>query len=90
MDVYQMSLCLNGGLDRRSYITLSFFPLCEGLSSLIRRSERDGLIHRVKIAKDAPSISHLFFADNRLLFVRTTQNEAMQVLQILNQYEIVP
>ena len=47
------------------------FILCaEGFSSLLRNYEQRGLIQRCKIARGAPSVSHIFFADDCLLWFR--------------------
>lgn len=63
------------------------FILCaECLSSLIKRHERLGLLHGVKVARRAPVVSHLFFADDSFLFFRTNQTEASTIKQILAIY----
>jgi len=54
----------------------------------LRNKESEGLLHSLNVARAAPSISHLFFADDNMLFVRATQNEALQVLHILKQHEL--
>ena len=57
-------------------LSLYLFIICaEGLSSLIRRQERNGLLHGVRIVRGAPSVSHLFFADDSFLFFRANNNE---------------
>lgn len=45
-----------------------FFFMAEGFSSLLRKANRERQIHGVSIARGAPSVSHLFFIDNSLLF----------------------
>lgn len=60
----------------------------EGLSVLIGDREERKLIHGIKVSYTAPTISHFFFADDNLLFVRATQEEADQVLQLLQDYEL--
>lgn len=53
------------------------YILCaEGLSAIIRRNEEVGLIHRCTIARGAPSISHLLFADDCYFFSRAVEAEA--------------
>lgn len=45
------------------------YILCvERLSVIIRRNEVAGLLHGCKVAKDAPMISHLLFADDCYVF----------------------
>ena len=45
------------------------FILCgEVLSGMLRRAMEDGALHDVRIARQAPIISHLFFADDSIIF----------------------
>ena len=49
------------------------FLLCsEGLSALLDDARSKGVIQGLKVARDAPDISHLFFADDSLLFCKET------------------
>ena len=50
------------GLRQGDPLSSYFIIICaEGLSSLIRRQERNSLLHRVKFARGALMVSHLFF-----------------------------
>ena len=74
-------------LRQGDLLSLHLFILCvEGLSSLIRRQEKAGLIHDVKVVRGAPMVSHLFFADDAFLFFRANQQEALVVKSILASY----
>ncbi|CAH9083997.1 unnamed protein product [Cuscuta epithymum] len=64
-----------------------FILVAEGLSTLISREEARGRIHGVSIARRAPRISHLFFADDSLLFFQATHREVTAVREILHAYE---
>lgn len=64
-----------------------YIMCAEGLSSIIRRNEDMGLIHGCTIARGAPTISHLLFADDCYLFFRATKTEADVVKRILRRYE---
>ncbi|KAH7834427.1 hypothetical protein Vadar_015903 [Vaccinium darrowii] len=44
----------------------------EGLSALLRKGEEDKSFKGVKICRNSPSVSHLFFADDTLLFVEAS------------------
>ena len=63
-----------------------FLLSAEGLSSLIAKYEKAGLIHGVQVARKAPVISHLLFADDCFLFFRANQMEANLIKQVLCAY----
>lgn len=51
------------------------FIICaERLSALIRNEADRGNIQGIQVARDALLVTHLFFADNSLLFARTNLN----------------
>ncbi|XP_048493085.1 uncharacterized protein LOC125493648 [Beta vulgaris subsp. vulgaris] len=45
-------------------------------------------IHGLKIGKKVDAISHLFFADDSLLFTRATNEEVEKVMESLSIYEV--
>ena len=52
------------------------FHLCvKGLLTLLRRSESDGRIKGFSISRPASEITHLFLADNSILFLRDSMGE---------------
>jgi hypothetical protein len=57
------------------------------LSTLITKARERKLIHGVKIAPGTPEITHLFFADDSLMFCRATKDEANTMKQIITQYQ---
>jgi hypothetical protein len=64
------------------------FLLCaEGFSALLNKAEEEGLIAGVKICPQAPSVSHLLFADDSLILIRAKREHAMQLYNILDIYE---
>ena len=64
------------------------FLLCtEGLNGMIKKVEGDGDIHGFSLCRRGPKLTHLLFADDRLLFCRATMEECGKVLDILNGYE---
>ena len=44
------------------------------------------MLHGVRVARNAPMVSHLFFADDSFLFFRANQVEAFIIKQILAIY----
>ena len=92
------SILVNGQPTRQFYPTRGLrqgdplspflFIICaEGLSSLLRDAEAKKEIHGIKIGKKVNAISHLFFADDSLLFTRANEQEVEKVLEILSTYE---
>ena len=77
----------NRGLRQGDPLSPHLFILCaEGLSALIHKNERAGLIHGVRVAREAPVVSHLFFANDCFLFFKANQSEARLVKRILGVY----
>ncbi|XP_058783087.1 uncharacterized protein LOC131657739 [Vicia villosa] len=71
---------------------LEAFGFPSNLVMLIRRwmlkhAANTKEIHGVKVARKAPTISHLFFADDSLIFSRANENEADIILKILEKYQ---
>lgn len=59
----------------------------EGFGALIKEAHAYGLLHGISISRNAPVISHLFFADDSLIFARANVREAEEILNILKRYE---
>ena len=63
------------------------FTLCaEALSALMHSKESRGQIYGCKIARGAPSITHLFLADDCFINFRANEAEANVIKQILSVY----
>lgn len=64
------------GLRQRDPLSPYLFAICvEGLLTILTKAENDKWFQGVKIAYNCPSISHLFFADDSLIFFRALASD---------------
>ena len=91
------SICLNGkaygnfkptrGLRQGDPLSPYLFFICaEAFTSLLAREEELGRLHGVSICRSAPSISHLLFADDSLVFCQAKQEEVQMTSDVLDLY----
>ncbi|GMI88855.1 hypothetical protein HRI_002554800 [Hibiscus trionum] len=66
--------------------TLLFLVCSEGLSALLRMGAHRGIIQGMKICRGAPTLTHLFFADDSVIFGEAATNGAHKLLDILSTY----
>ena len=79
---------LTRGIRQGDPLSPFLFLLCtEGLNGLIKHVERNGDIHGFSLCRRGPKLTHMLFADNSLLFCRSTKEECDKVLKILESYE---
>ena len=72
----------------RDPISPYIFLLCaDGFSSLFNDAARNQRISGVSICKGSPKITHLFFADDNLLFCKANIQECQNLIDILQLYE---
>ena len=63
------------------------FIICvEAFNALIRAKESLGQIHGCTIARGAPPITHLFFANDCFIYLRSTIAETRTIKQTLLEY----
>ncbi|XP_021751699.1 uncharacterized protein LOC110717342 [Chenopodium quinoa] len=75
------------GLRQGDPLSPYLFVLCmEVLSAMLRKAEMEELFHGIKISRGAPSISHLFFADDSLLFFHVSPTSYEQVMNVLSEF----
>ena len=78
------------GIRQGDPLSLYLFLLyLEGLHRMIQKAANIGDIQGVSICRNGPKLTHLFFADDSLLFCRVTTQEYHKVLEILSSYERV-
>ena len=76
------------GLRQGDPLSPYLFLICaEGLSTLIKKSVENGVLHGVAACKRGPSISHLFFADDNLIFCKASMEECKSLQRIIGIYE---
>ena len=59
----------------------------EGLYGLVSKVAHNGDIRGVSLCRSGPRITHLFFADDSLLFCRAREEECQSLLEVLTKYE---
>ncbi|KAL0444623.1 UNVERIFIED_CONTAM: putative mitochondrial protein [Sesamum latifolium] len=78
------------GLKQGDPLSPHLFIICaEVFSRLVKAAELSGRIMGVAVARGAPRISHLLFADDSLIFGKATTGEAQCIREILERYERV-
>ena len=76
------------GLHQGDPLSPYLFLLCAlGLQFLIQIAEVNVEFRGVAICSKSPRVSHLFFADDSVLFCRTTKVECQRILEVLVVYE---
>ena len=64
------------------------FLLCaEGLSSLIKATVNSGNMEGIAICSGSPKFSHLFFANDSLIFCKASLKECASLQRVLEIYE---
>lgn len=63
-----------------------FILIMEGLSALIRKETSTGRMHGISVARGAPELTHLFFADDCFLFCRANSLEVRNMKETLAEF----
>ncbi|XP_027067692.1 uncharacterized mitochondrial protein AtMg01250-like [Coffea arabica] len=63
-----------------------FLLISEGFLNLLAQAERNKRLTGMKISRHGPSITHLFFADDSLIFCKADKTQAEAVMGILKTY----
>ncbi|CAN1239055.1 LINE-1 retrotransposable element ORF2 protein [Linum grandiflorum] len=66
---------------------LLFAIVSEGLSALFKAQLKQGCLKGIKIARSAPVISHLFFADDTFLFLKVDADSISSLKHLFERYQ---
>ena len=81
-------IVLSRGLQQRDLISPYLFSLStKGLSAMLKKEELEGHIKGIAVCKGTPSISHLLFAYDSIVFCKATVEEGNRVMKVLEDYE---
>lgn len=84
------SIIPSRGLRQGCPLSPYLFLLCaEGFSSMLTRAERDDRLRGFACSRTSPRVSHLFFANDSLIFCRASRGDCLSILSILTEYEKV-
>ncbi|XP_027155078.1 uncharacterized protein LOC113755222 [Coffea eugenioides] len=76
------------GIRQDDPLSPYLFLMCsEGLSNLLQKAKVGKELTGIKISRGAPAITHLFFADDSLVFCKANRPEAGKLMKILKVYE---
>ena len=81
-------IILTRGIHQGDPLSPYLFLLCaKSLSSLIKKAMDDGVMEGLVIYWGGPRLSHLFFADDNLIFCKASIEERNTLQRILTVYE---
>ena len=63
--------------------------LCaESFSALLQKAEVQDDIGGIRVCRATPKVSHLFLADDTLIFAKVDMREYEGILEIMNKYRV--
>ena len=92
------SVIINGAVHGRIFPTRGlrqgdllspylFLLYADGFSSLIKDAARNQSFSKISICRGCPMVTHLFFANDSLLFCRENDQECHKLIEILELYD---
>lgn len=76
------------GIRQGDPFSFYLFLICmEGRSVLIKEYEKRKLVSGIQVARGAPRLTHMFFADDTYIYCKAKENEADHVIDLLQIFE---
>lgn len=80
-------LQIERGLRQGDPLSAYIFVLCmERLSNMINSKVREGSWKGIKASKNSPPLSHLFFADDLILFAKADHTNCETIMDVPNEF----
>lgn len=78
------------GLRQGDPLSPYLFVMCtEMLVQRLKKAENEGQISGLQVARGAPPVSHLLFADDSMLYCKGDSVELDRMIQVLHQYSLL-
>ena len=76
------------GIRQGDPLSPYLFLICfEAFSNLLKRADQERTIKGLKISRRGPTLTHLLFTDDSLVFCKAGTTEARKLMELLHRYE---